>query len=221
MAISQELYQRMMRVDPATIGHHITGGFMHCGMKPLNPNGKMLGPAYTVKMVGLDSGPLHYAIAHAPKGSVLVIDHRDAPEYAPIGEFVALSIQMHGMAGVVIDGCVTDSKAIRESGFPVYCTGVSAVVTKMLANSGEVNVPISCAGAVVNPGDIIFADCDGVLVLPNQDIEEPLQKAEQGMERERRMREKLAQARSAGEPVEIDKVFPQNPEYLEKLKYYD
>lgn len=221
MSIPEELYQRIMKLDPATIGHHITGGFMNHNMKPLNPDVKLLGTAYTIKMVGLDSGPLHYAISHAPKGSVLVIDHHDAPEYAPIGEFVSLSIQLHGFAGVIIDGCVTDSKAIRKTGFPVYCTGISAVVTKMLANSGAVNVPISCGGAVVNPGDIIFADCDGVLVLSGDTIEEPLKKAEQGMAREQMIRQKLAEVLSSKEPVDVSKVFPASPEYVEKLNYYN
>ena len=216
MSIPEELYQRIMKLDPATIGHHITGGFMDCRVKPLNPDTKLLGPAYTVKMVGLDSGPLHYAISHAPKGSVLVIDHHDAPEYAPIGEFVSLNLQLRGFSGVVIDGCVTDSKAIRQSSFPVFCTGVSAVVTKMLANSGAVNLPVSCCGTVVNPGDIIFADCDGVLVLPQDAIEEPLKKAEQGMAREQMIREKLETATASGKPVDINQIFPANPDYLEK-----
>lgn len=90
MALTQELIDRFMGVDPATMGHYIGGGFMRPEMKPICRTSKMVGPAYTVRMQGKDSACLYYAMKHAPKGSVLVIDHTGDQTYACVGEMVAL-----------------------------------------------------------------------------------------------------------------------------------
>lgn len=182
--LSQELYDRFMSVDPATVGHHIGGGFMRPEMKPLNKNVKMAGPAYTVRMEGRDAAPLHYAFTKAPAGSVIVIDRCGDHTYAPIGEVVALYAMCQGFAGIVIDGVVTDSKAIEAMDFPLFCTGVSVVTTAILGISGKVDIPVSCSQTVVHPGDIVFGDADGVIVLPPDGYEEALTKAERGIARE-------------------------------------
>ena len=178
MALTQELIDRFMMVDPATIGHYIGGGYMRPAMKPINRKSKMVGPAYTIRMQGKDSACLYYAMKHAPKGSVLVIDRCGDDTYACVGEIVALLSQCSGFAGIVVDGPATDSLAIEELGFPVFCTGISAVTTNVIGISGEVDVQISCSGAVVHPGDIVFGDADGVIVLPPDGYEDALAKAE-------------------------------------------
>lgn len=178
MELSQELIDRFMKVDPATIGHYIGGGYMRPEMKPLNKKSKMVGPAYTIRMQGRDSACLYYAMKHAPKGSVLVIDRCGDNTYACVGEMVALLSQCQGFAGIVVDGPATDSLGIEELGFPVFCTSVSAVTTNVIGVSGEVDVEINCSGAVVHPGDIVFGDADGVIVMPPDNYEEALAKAE-------------------------------------------
>lgn len=184
MALTEELIQRFLKVDPATIGHYIGGGFMRPEMKPLNRRSKMVGPAYTIRMQGKDSACLYYAMKHAPKGSVLVIDRCGDGTYACVGEMVALLSKCSGFAGIVIDGPATDSLAIEELGFPVFCTGISAVTTNVIGISGEVDVQISCSGAVVHPGDIVFGDADGVIVLPPDGFECALAKAEESVANE-------------------------------------
>lgn len=184
MALTEELIQRFLKVDPATIGHYIGGGFMRPEMKPLNRRSKMVGPAYTIRMQGKDSACLYYAMKHAPKGSVLVIDRCGDDTYACVGEMVALLSKCSGFAGIVIDGPATDSLAIEELGFPVFCTGISAVTTNVIGISGEVDVQISCSGAVVHPGDIVFGDADGVIVLPPDGFEGALAKAEESVANE-------------------------------------
>lgn len=184
MALTEELIQRFLKVDPATIGHYIGGGFMRPEMKPLNRRSKMVGPAYTIRMQGKDSACLYYAVKHAPKGSVLVIDRCGDDTYACVGEMVALLSKCSGFAGIVIDGPATDSLAIEELGFPVFCTGISAVTTNVIGISGEVDVQISCSGAVVHPGDIVFGDADGVIVLPPDGFECALAKAEESVANE-------------------------------------
>lgn len=178
MALTQELIDRFMKVDPATIGHYIGGGFMRPQMKPINRRSKMIGPAYTIRMLGKDSACLYYAMKHAPEGSVLVIDRCGDDTYACVGEMVALLSKCRGFAGIVVDGPATDSLPIEEMGFPVFCTGISAVTTNVLGISGEVDVEICCSGAVVHPGDIVFGDADGVIVMPPNNYEEALAKAE-------------------------------------------
>ncbi len=220
MALTKEVYDRFMKVDPATVGHHIAGGFMRPEMKPLNKNVKMLGPAYTVRMEGRDAAPLHYAFTKAPKGSVIVVDRCGDKTFACVGEIVALYAQCQGFAGLVIDGMVTDSRAIEKQDFPVFATGISVVVTQVLGVSGKVNIPITCCGAAVNPGDIIFGDADGVIVMPPDGYEEALAKAEAGIAREDGLKNYYREGGKS--PINIARLYGANlPEYINTLKKYD
>ena len=160
--MDKTLYDRLMGVDPGTIGHYITGGFMDPRIKPVRRDSKMCGPAYTVRMEGNDSAPLHLALRQAPKGSV-----------------------------IVIDGPVTDSRGIEKLDIPVFCTGFTPAITKILGVTGETQVNVVCGGAPVRPGDIVFGDADGVVVLDPETVEEPLKKAEANIAREPALREKL------------------------------
>lgn len=192
MEFTQEHRERFMKVDPASIGHYIKGNaFMNSKMKPLTKTMKVVGPAYTVRIEGRDSSAFHLALSKAPKGSVIVIDCSDNKEYACIGEMVALGMKVKGLAGFIIDGPVTDSIAIGEMGLPAFCTGVSVVTTNILGIYGEENITIKCAGAIVNPGDIVFGDADGVVVLSKDDFESYLIKAEEAVVREKMIREKI------------------------------
>jgi len=184
MSIPKEIIDRFMAVDPATFGHYLVGGCMRPEMKPINKHSKMAGPAYTVRIQGKDSCALYYALQKAPKGSVIVIDRCGDTTYACVGEMVALFAECQGFAGIVIDGPATDSLAIEKSGFPVFCTGISVVTTNVIGVSGEHNVTVNCAGAVVRPGDIVFGDADGVVVIPPDNYLELLVKAEEAVARE-------------------------------------
>ncbi|HOX30984.1 MAG TPA: RraA family protein [Spirochaetales bacterium] len=184
MEFTKEIAERFMGVDPATFGHYIGGGYMRPEMKPINRRSKMAGPAYTVRLQGRDSFALYDALKRAPKGSVIVIDRCGDATYACVGEMVALCAEHQGFAGIVIDGPATDSLAIEQSGYPVFCTGISVVTTNVLGISGEHGVTISCSGAVVRPGDIVFGDADGVVVIPPDRCLELLAKAEESVARE-------------------------------------
>lgn len=220
MALTKELYDRFMKVDPATVGHHIGGGFMSPEMKPLNKNVKMLGPAYTVCMEGRDAAPLHYAFTKAPKGSVIVIDRCGDKTFACVGEIVALYAQCQGFGGLVIDGMVTDSRAIEKQDFPVFATGVSVVTTAVLGVSGKVDIPVNCAGAVVHPGDIVFGDADGVIVMPPDGYEEALVKAEAGIAREEGLKKHYKEGGKSH--INIERLYGANlTDYINKLKVYE
>jgi len=188
MNLSKELVDRFMAVDPATFGHYLVGGCMRPEMKPINRHSKMVGPAYTVRIQGKDSCALYYAMQKAPVGSVIVIDRCGDTTFACVGEMVALFAECRGFAGMVIDGPATDSLAIEKSGFPVFCTGISVVTTNVIGVSGEQDVTVTCSGAVVHPGDIVFGDADGVVVIPPDNYMELLVKAEEAVGREVELR---------------------------------
>lgn len=188
---NNELKQRFLATDPATYGHYLGVGFMSARMKPISKKSRMVGPAYTVRIMGKDSYGLYKAMEEAPKGSVIVIDRCGDEVYACVGEMVARNAKALGLAGIVIDGMATDSVAIEDMDFPVFCTGISVVTTNVWGISGDHNIDIACAGAVVHPGDIIFGDADGVVVLPPEGYEDMLVKAEEAAAREVVMRQKF------------------------------
>ncbi|WP_250227835.1 RraA family protein [Anaeropeptidivorans aminofermentans] len=202
MEWTKELTDRFMTTDPATYGHYLGVRFMSPKVKPLNKSLKMIGPAYTVKLLGKDSCALYKALQEAPKGSVIVIDHSGDEVYASTGEMVARNAKALGMAGIVTSGMATDSLWLSEMDFPVFCTGTSVVTTNVWGVSGEYNIPVSCGGATVNPGDIIFGDADGVVVMNPENYEEHLEKAEAAVKREVEMREKFARGEAALKSVD-------------------
>jgi len=98
-----------------------------------------------------------------------------------------------GLAGIVIDGKSTDTRSIRELGFPVFSTGRSAVTTFPVALNGEYNVTVNCGGCTINPGDIIFGDLDGLICCPADKFEEYLVKAEAADANEAQVRKNYAE----------------------------
>ena len=220
MELTKELIDRFMGVDPATIGHYIGGGYMRPEMKPINKHSKMVGPAYTVRLQGKDSAALYYSLKHAPKGSVIVIDRAGDNTYACVGEMVALLAQCQGFAGIVVDGPATDSLAIEKLGFPVFCTSISAVTTNVIGISGDHNITVNCSGAVVHPGDIVFGDADGVIVMPPDNFEEALTKAEASIANEVTLREHFKKGGFA--KINIDRLWESDVlGMINELKKFD
>lgn len=189
--LSQDVRSRFMEVSTAAFGHHISRGFMHRRIKPILPSFKMVGEAYTVRMTERDITALFYGIMKAPKGSVIVVDRGSDDTFASAGDWLALMMEHRGLAGLVVDGPATDRIGLEELGFPVFCDGFSPVTCQILGTNGEVQIPIECGGAVVQPGDIIFGDADGVIVVPD-DYEHLLQLAERSAANEKRRDERLA-----------------------------
>lgn len=210
MVLSKETIERFMKVDPAAIGHYISSGFMSPKIKPAYKSAKIVGPAYTVRMPDRDASAIYYAMQKAPKGSVIVVDRVHDDLFACTGEMSATMAKCLGLAGIVVDGPATDSLALEKMGFPVFCTGFSPVTSIMLGTSGEVDIPIQCGGAVVNPGDLIFGDADGVIVVSQDyDYEEALAKAEIMVENEAKRRKKMAEGYmyTKREDFDVEKFF--------------
>ena len=193
MALTKEIIERAMKVDPAQVGHHVESGYLSPDIHPIDDKSKIIGPAYTVRIPTTDNAMVYYAIKQAPAGSVLVIDRMGEQRYACCGEMVVRAAMSRGLAGIVIDGKSTDTRSIRELGFPVFSTGRSAVTTFPVALNGEYNIPVNCGGCIVNPGDIIFGDLDGLICCPPDKFEEYLVKAEAADAREVQARKNYAE----------------------------
>ncbi len=181
MQLTQELIDRFMKVDPAQIGHYVKSGYMDTRIKPVVKTFKVIGPAVTVRMTGDSNLMLYYAVEHAPKGSVIVVDRGGEPIHACCGDGCSLNAQCCGMAGIVIDGPACDSAGIERVGLPVFATGLSVLTTTIKEDrKASFNVPVQCGGVVVNPGDIIFGNAEGVLVMKPEECVALLEHAEEG-----------------------------------------
>ncbi|MDR1786619.1 MAG: RraA family protein [Spirochaetaceae bacterium] len=217
MAVDAEILERCKKVDPATIGHFISGGFMHPRMKPLNRSCRVIGPALTVRIPGKDSGALYHALKHGEPGSVVVVDRCGDGVYACVGELVAYCAEKRGFAGMVIDGPVTDSAVLERSSFPVFATGISVVTTVVYGITGDWGKPVQCAGAAVRPGDIVFGDADGVVVIDPADLERVLLRAEAALEREKTIRSYIDG--HGFFPMDIDKLMEARvPDMIDAIK---
>lgn len=192
MEFTSELRDRLLKVAPAQFGHHIEHGFMHPRIKPVEPDMKIVGTAYTVRATERDGSALYYAIMKAPKGSVIVVDRGKEDIFAIAGDQLVLMMKHRELGGLVIDGPATDRVGLGKLGFPVFCTGFSPVTTLCKGTNGEVDIPIQCGGAVVHPGDIILGDADGVIALsPDVLTEELLVAAEKMTQNEMRRAERI------------------------------
>jgi 4-hydroxy-4-methyl-2-oxoglutarate aldolase len=169
--IDNTLLDLLRKAEPATIGHFMHTGFMDPGMRAFFPDIRIAGTAVTVRAPGPDATIIHYAIGQARPGDILVIDRCGDMKHASMGGAVAYAARKAGVAGIIVDGMVTDIGELRQYGVPVWARGLSPITVKLMGLGGGFSVPVSCGGVAVTPGDAIFADENGVLVLPPDQIE--------------------------------------------------
>ena len=137
---------------------------------------RMVGSALTVKTRPVDNLMVNKALDMAQPGDVIVIDAGGNMNSAVFGEIMVKMADKKGVAGYIIDGCVRDSSAIKKMDFPVFARGVTPK-GPYKDGPGEINLPISCGGVIVNPGDIVVGDEDGVVIVPPSEAENLLKKA--------------------------------------------
>lgn len=155
----------LLKAEPATIGHFTTRGIPSPEIKAHQQSVCAVGTAVTVRMPGTDGGILHYAMGCARPGDFLVVDRCGERITAALGGAMAYAAKQAGIAGIIVDGLVTDLGEIRQHGVPVWSRGASAVTTRILAAEGEFCTPIQCGGVVVQPGDAVVADENGIVIL--------------------------------------------------------
>lgn len=181
--------------------------YMSHEMRPLSP-AKFAGPAVTVLLkkeehkegAAASQGMLE-AIDLAAAGSVYVMVVEDGANYAGIGGLMATAMKYRGFAGAVIDASVRDTPQIRKLQFPVFSRGVAPSTTINHYRVMGVNVPVTCAGVRVNPGDIVTADEDGVAVVPREKAWDVLKKSQELDDTEHRMIPFIEKFRSIKEAV--------------------
>ena len=169
--LAPDLVQKLVRAEPATIGHFRDWGFMDPAIKAMQPDVRIAGPAVTVHQPGVDGTIIGYAMGQLRAGDVLVVDRCGDTRHAGFGGVVAYAAKVAKVAGVVIDGMVADIGEIRRYGVPVWCRGVSSITTKRIGLGGSFCIPVSCGGVAVRPGDVVIADECGVVVLDPADAE--------------------------------------------------
>ncbi len=178
------------------------------GLHPLFTPLHMAGPAFPVAIDPGHNLAVHLALAEVPKGVVLVIATGADRSRAVIGDLMALAAKGRGIAGIITDGAIRDSRAIRELGVPVLYGGIS-IRAMAKEQPGRVNEPIGLCGVTVNPGDVIVADEDGAVVLEPGRMEEAVNAARRREEREADVRRGLRQGRTTVELLGLQS--PQPP----------
>ncbi|MGE6784905.1 RraA family protein [Ensifer adhaerens] len=139
-------------------------------LRPMHGGGVLAGPALTVKTCPGDNLMLHKAIDIARPGDVIVVDAGGDTTNALMGELMLAHAVKRGVAGFVLNGAIRDAEAIRAQELPLYAIGVTHR-GPYRTGPGEIGFQISIAGMVINPGDLVLGDFDGVVCIPRADVD--------------------------------------------------
>jgi 4-hydroxy-4-methyl-2-oxoglutarate aldolase len=179
-----EIINAFRQYASATI-HEASGrkGYIDYRIKPITRGMKICGPAFTVQCAPGDNMMLHKALERAQAGDVLVTSVGCVEDYGYFGDLMATSALARKLEGLVIEGCIRDSVGIIESGFPVFSTGFCIRGTRKGA-IGLINYPMVFGGMMINPGDLIVGDDDGLVAIRLEECESILQKTEERVAKE-------------------------------------
>lgn len=210
------LIAELMQYGVATV-HEAQGrkGLLSPSIRPIQQHLAISGSAVTVLVAPGDNWMFHVAVEQCQPGDILVVAPSSPCTDGFFGDLLATSLQARGVKGLVLDAGVRDTRTLREMGFSVWSRAVHAQGT-IKETLGSVNIPIVCAGQLVNPGDAVLADDDGVVIVRRDELPGVIETSRKRADLEEHKRLRLA----AGE-LGLD-IYGMRTHLAEKgLKYYD
>jgi 4-hydroxy-4-methyl-2-oxoglutarate aldolase len=202
-AVNDDVIARFAAFDPATL-YEAAGqsGMVDPAIRPAWHGVKVCGRAFTVECPPGDNLMLHLAVAEAQPGAVIVACAGAFLLAGAWGEILTVAAQSRGIAGLVIDGAVRDIEAIERLQFPIFSRGL-AIGACTKERRGKLDVPVQVGGRIVNPGDLILGDSDGLVVIDRDRIEEVLRAATSRQEKESEIIRQLRQGRTTIELLHL------------------
>jgi 4-hydroxy-4-methyl-2-oxoglutarate aldolase len=203
----KEIIDKFKNIGTATV-HEASGrkGYIDCSIKPSAKDVRICGPAFTVQCHPKDNLMLHKALERALPGDIIVASTGGYYEAGYWGGLMATSAMGRKLGGLAIDGCIRDSEEIIKMGFPVFCRGFCILGTSK-TGLGLVNHPTLFGGCMVNPGDLILGDDDGMVVVARNECEAVLAKSIERVEAEKKKSVQLAAGVSSVEFNKLGKNF--------------
>lgn len=172
---SKELIESFAGLPVANIADMMNRMFcIDAKIRPMN-NAPLLGPAFTIKSRPGDNLLLHKALDLAQPGDILVVDAQGDMSNSIMGELMVLWAKKRGIGGFVIDGAIRDIGTLKKMDIPIYAAGITPA-GPYKDGPGEINGSVSCGGVVINPGDILVGDEDGIVVIKPEDASDLLKK---------------------------------------------
>lgn len=190
--VEEKYIKQLSQYDVATI-YEAQGklGLLNPEIKPIQQGELIIGNAVTATCFAGDNLMIHAAIEVCNPGDVLIITTIGESKSGMIGELIVEALRKRGVVGVVIDAGVRDTERIRQLGFPIWSKAVHAEGTTK-NKGGWVNNSVVCGGTTINPGDVVMADDDGVVVIEQDRVEEVIGLAKLRMEKEAKVLERIA-----------------------------
>ena len=200
--MSHKVVRNIKRADPEVVRalgelgvatvHEAQGrtGLMKPYMRPIYPSARAAGTAVTISSQPGDNLMIHAAMEVCRRGDILVVTTTSESTDGMFGELLGVSCEAHGVVGLITDAGVRDTAELTAMDFPVWARAISAQGT-VKSTAGSVNVAVVCAGMTVNPGDVVVADADGVVVVPRAQAAAVAQAGRDRIDKEAKTRERL------------------------------